>query len=175
MRARKNWSRSAGLVLHVLIGGMLIATGLQKIFGSGPPAPLVKYGLAEYTRLIGAGACLTAVLLLVPRTAALGLLVASAFWGGAICIHMAHGEPYVFQVAMLVLTWAGAYLRNPAAPGPVPGSPGPAPAVELNAGDSFHQIQVLFGGSSWSSARVAPASVKELHKREGRFVYLPRL
>ena len=114
MRARKNWSRSAGLVLHVLIGGMLIATGLQKIFGSGPPAPLVKYGLAEYTRLIGAGACLTAVLLLVPRTTALGILVASAFWGGAICVHMAHGESYALQAALLVLSWVGACLRNPA-------------------------------------------------------------
>jgi hypothetical protein len=27
---------------------------------------------------------------------------------------MAHGEPYLFQAVMLVLSWAGAYLRNPA-------------------------------------------------------------
>jgi hypothetical protein len=25
---------------------------------------------------------------------------------------MAHGEPYVFQAVMLVLSWAGACLRN---------------------------------------------------------------
>jgi hypothetical protein len=62
----------------------------------------------------GAGAVLTALLLLIPRTSSLGILLATAFWGGAICIHMAHGEPYIFQAAMLVLSWAGAYLRDPA-------------------------------------------------------------
>ena len=65
-------------------------------------------------RLIGAGALLTAILLLIPRTASLGILLTSSFWGGAICIHMAHGEPYLFQAVVLVLSWVGAYLRNPA-------------------------------------------------------------
>jgi hypothetical protein len=102
------------MVLHALIGGLLILTGLEKILESVPPEPLVRYGLAEQTRVIGAGALLTALLMLIPRTSSLGILVASAFWGGAICIHMAHGEPYVFQTLMLVLTWVGACLRTPA-------------------------------------------------------------
>jgi hypothetical protein len=114
MKERKNWSKIAGLVLHLLIGGLLIFTGSQKVLGSVPPEPLVKYGLGEQARLIGAGAFLTALLLLIPRTSSLGLLMTSAFWGGAICIHMAHGEPYLFQAVMLVLSWAAAYLRNPA-------------------------------------------------------------
>ena len=114
MNERKNWSKVAGLVMHALIGALLILTGSEKIFGSAPPGPLVKYGLAEQTRLIGTGAVVTAVLVLIPRTLLLGMLVASSFWGGAICIHMANGEPYVFQSAMLVLTWVGAWLRNPA-------------------------------------------------------------
>ena len=114
MKEHKNWGKIAGLVLHVLIGGLLIFTGSQKVLGSVPPEALVKYGLGEQTRLIGAGAILTALLLLVPRTASLGILLTSSFWGGAICIHMAHGEPYLFQAVVLVLSWAGAYLRNPA-------------------------------------------------------------
>jgi hypothetical protein len=96
-----------------LIGGLLIFTGSQKILGSVPPEALVKYGLGEQARLIGAGALLSALLLLIPRTSSLGLLLTSSFWGGAICIHMAHGEPYLFQAMMLVLSWVGAYLRNP--------------------------------------------------------------
>jgi hypothetical protein len=103
-----------GMVLHSLIAGLLILTGLQKILGSAPPDALVVYGLGERARLIGAGALLTAFLLLIPRTSSLGILLASSFWGGAICIHMAHGESYLFQAVMLVLTWTGAYLRNPA-------------------------------------------------------------
>jgi hypothetical protein len=114
MKERKNWGKIAGLVLHLLIGGLLIFTGSQKVLGSVPPEALVKYGLGEQARLIGAGALLTALLLLIPRTSSLGILLTSSFWGGAICIHMAHGEPYLFQALMLVLSWAGAYLRNPA-------------------------------------------------------------
>jgi hypothetical protein len=111
---RKNWGKIVGLVLHILIGGLMIFTGSQKILGSVPPDALVKYGLGEHVRLIGAGSLVTALLLLIPRTSSLGILLTSSFWGGTICIHMAHGEPYVFQAVMLVLTWAGACLRNPA-------------------------------------------------------------
>jgi hypothetical protein len=114
MKERNKWGNVASLVLHILIGGLLIFTGLQKVLGSVPPEPLVKLGLGEQARLIGAGAILSAILLLIPRTSSLGILLASSFWGGAICIHLAHGEPWAFQAVMLVLSWAGAYLRNPA-------------------------------------------------------------
>jgi hypothetical protein len=114
MKERKNWGKIAGLVLHILIGGLLIFTGSQKVLGRVPPEALAKYGLGEQVRLIGAGAVLTSLLLLIPRTSSLGILLTSSFWGGAICIHMAHGEPYLFQSVALVLAWAGAYLRNPA-------------------------------------------------------------
>ena len=124
MKKRRNWGKIAGLVLHVLIGGLLIFTGSQKVLGSVPPQALVKFGLAEQARLIGAGAILSAVLLLIPHTSSLGILLASSFWGGAICIHMAHGEPYLVQAVLLVLSWAGAYLRNPATLGGSWGRPG---------------------------------------------------
>jgi hypothetical protein len=114
MTNRKHWGKSAGLVLHALIGGLLIFTGSQKVLGSVPPEALLSYGLGEQARLIGAGAILTAVLMVIPRTSSLGILLVSAFWGGAICIHMAHGETYVLQAVLLVLSWVGAYLRNPA-------------------------------------------------------------
>jgi hypothetical protein len=124
MKERKNWDKIAGLVLHILIGGLLIFTGSQKILGSVPPEALVKYGLGEQALLIGAGALATALLLLIPRTSSLGILLTSSFWGGAICIHMAHGEAYLFQAVLLVLSWAGAYLRNPATLSSFSGLPG---------------------------------------------------
>jgi hypothetical protein len=124
MKERTNWSKAIGLVLHLLIGGLLIFTGSQKVFGSVPPEALVSYGLGEQARLIGAGALFSALLLVIPRTSSFGLLLTSSFWGGAICIHMAHGEPYLFQAAMLVLSWAGAYLRNPATLGSLSDPPG---------------------------------------------------
>jgi hypothetical protein len=114
MQERKNWGKIAGLVLHILIGGLLIFTGSEKVLGLVPPEALAKYGLGEQVRLIGAGALLSAILLLIPRTSWLGVLLTSSFWGGAICTHMAHGEPYLLQAVLLVLSWVGAYLRKPA-------------------------------------------------------------
>jgi hypothetical protein len=114
MPERTNWGKSTGLVLHALIGGLLIFTGSQKVLGSALPAALVKYCLREQARLIGAGALLTALLLLVPRTSSLGTWLTSSFREDAICIHMAHGEAYLVQAVLLALSWAGAYLRNPA-------------------------------------------------------------
>jgi hypothetical protein len=108
------WGKIAGVILHTLVGGLLLFTGSEKILGWVPPEALAKYGLGEQVRLIGAGAVLTAVLLVIPRTSSLGVLLASAFWGGAICSHMARGESYLVQVVLLVMSWAGAYLRNPA-------------------------------------------------------------
>jgi hypothetical protein len=63
--------------------------------------------------VIGAGEVATAILLLIPRTSSLGVLLASSFWGGAICLHMSRGEPFVLQSALLLLTWVGAFLRVP--------------------------------------------------------------
>jgi hypothetical protein len=113
MPERKSWGETAGLVLHILIGGLLIFTGSQKVLGLVPPEALARYGLGDQVRLIGTGALAAGLLLVIPRTASLGVLLASSFWGGAICTHMAHGEPYFVQAGLLVLSWAGAYLRNP--------------------------------------------------------------
>jgi hypothetical protein len=133
MNRRRNWGKIAGLVLHTLIGGVMILTGSEKVVRSVPPEALVRYGLGDQAQLIGAGALLTALLLLIPRTSSLGLLLASSFWGGAICIHMAHGEPYLLQAALLVLSWAGAYLRNPATFSSFLGPPGMAREVVTEA------------------------------------------
>jgi hypothetical protein len=124
MNERNNRAKLAGLALHILIGGLMIFTGSEKVLGMVPPEALAKYGLGEQMELIGAGALRTALLLLIPRTSSLGILLTSSFWGGAICIRMAHGEPHLFQAVLLVLSWAGAYLRNPAALRSLSASPG---------------------------------------------------
>jgi hypothetical protein len=101
-------------MLHLVIGGILLVTGSQKVLGWVPADALAKYGLGERVQLIGAGAVFTAILLLVPRGWSLGVLLASSFWGGTICCHMAHGESCLIQAMLLVMTWAGAYLRSSA-------------------------------------------------------------
>lgn len=104
----------AGFVIHLLIGGLMIFAASTKLLGTIPPDKMPKGGIGEQLTLIGIGELTTAILLLVPRTSSLGVLLASGFWGGAICLHMSLGDSYVFQSGLLAFTWLGAWLRNPA-------------------------------------------------------------
>jgi hypothetical protein len=113
MKANRNWKTIAGWVLHGLVGGIMLLTASAKVLGLFPPEQVEKLGLSVPIQVIGAGELVSAILLLVPRTASLGVLLTSGFWGGAICLHMAKGEPFVLQSVFLLVTWAGAYLRVP--------------------------------------------------------------
>src|SRR5262249_43432291 len=106
MQATRNWSKIVGLVLHGLIGAVMILAGSFKLFGTIPPEAQEKLGpMAGQVPLIGYGEILTAVLLLIPRTSSLGILLTSAFWGGAICLHMHMGDSYAPVAVLLVLSW----------------------------------------------------------------------
>ena len=113
MKTNQNWKTIAGWVLHGLVAGIMLLAGSAKVLGLFPPEQVEKLGLSVPIQVIGAGELVSAILLLVPRTASLGVLLTSGFWGGAICLHMSKGEPFVLQSALLLLTWAGAYLRVP--------------------------------------------------------------
>ena len=116
MKSIYTWSRIAGTVLHVLVVGVMLLACSGKAFGFAPTqvvAMLNDAGLGDHIRLIGAGGLISAILLLVPRTAPFGSLAVSAYWGGAICLHMSRHEPYVLQSILLLLTWTGVVLRRP--------------------------------------------------------------
>jgi hypothetical protein len=115
MKAARNWKMVGGWVLHGLIAGMMILAGSAKVLGFFPPEEVAKLGLSLPIEVIGVGELASAILLLIPRTSSLGLLLTSGFWGGAICLHMSKGEPFVLQSALLLFTWVGGYLRVPGA------------------------------------------------------------
>ena len=109
------WLRIVGLVLHGLIAALMIFASSGKVLAlQNVVEQMRNYGLDDRVQLIGAGELITAILLLIPRTSSLGVLLASSFWGGAICLHMSHRESYVGPSVLLLLTWMGAYLRLPA-------------------------------------------------------------
>jgi DoxX-like family len=109
------YGRIGGLILHVLLGGLMIFAGVMKLAGMMPPEATQKItaGIADHLKLIGAGELVTAILMIVPITSSLGVLLASGFWGGVICTHMAQGDDLIAPSVFLLLTWLGAYLRNP--------------------------------------------------------------
>ena len=110
---KANWKTIAGWVLHGLVGASMLLPGSLKVLGLFPPEQVQNMGLSVPIQVIGAGELVSAILLLVPRTASLGVLLTSGFWGGAICLHMSKGEPFTLQSAFLLMTWLGAYLRVP--------------------------------------------------------------
>ncbi|MDB5341477.1 MAG: hypothetical protein JWN70_7096 [Planctomycetaceae bacterium] len=117
MSIQRRVSVGGGYFLHLLIGGLMIFAGSGKVFGFSPPDVVQKmseFGLSQQMQLIGWGELITAVLLLIPRTTSLGILLTSSFWGGVICIHMAHHVDYAFPSVLLALSWLGAWLRDPA-------------------------------------------------------------
>jgi hypothetical protein len=137
MKTAWNWKAVAGWVLHGLIGGVMILAGSLKLFGAFPPEQVEKLGLSVPIQVIGAGEVLTALLLLIPRTSSLGVLLGSAFWGGAICIHLGKGEPFVLQSVLLALTWVGAYLRVPGTLQSFAGAPAAAAQSRAEAVEVF--------------------------------------
>ena len=117
MKGKLPWPKILGIVIHVLVGGMMIAAGSFKLFGTPTPEvkeAMAKGGLADKMTLIGSGEIIAALLLIIPWTSPLGVLVASGFWGGVICFHLTHNESYAAWAGALVAVWVGAALRNPA-------------------------------------------------------------
>lgn len=115
MKEPKKWTKTTGLVLHILIAVPMLFSGSMKILGQVPADQVADLGIiGQRIGLIGAGEIITAIPLVIPRTASLGILLASGFWGGTICFHMSRGESYLMQSLFLLLTWVGAYPRIPA-------------------------------------------------------------
>jgi len=55
----------------------------------------------------------SAILYLIPITRSAGLLLLSAYLGGAIATHMGHGQSIAQPSFVLSFLWLGAWLRHP--------------------------------------------------------------
>jgi DoxX-like family len=101
-------------ILTGLLALLLIASAAAKLLGAEPAVKgFTDFGLGDYILLIGVGELVSAILFLIPRTNSLGLLLLSAYMGGAIVTHMQHGESFVAQSVILLLVWVAGYLRHP--------------------------------------------------------------
>jgi hypothetical protein len=106
--------RIAAWILTGLISLLMIASAITKILGVQAVAEVFeKWGLRNHLLLIGIGELVSALLFLIPRTNSLGLLLLSAYLGGAIVTHMQNGEPYIITALLLLLVWIAGYLRHP--------------------------------------------------------------
>lgn len=74
-----------------------------------------KFGIPEYALIwIGLAEAVALVLYVIPRTAVLGLVLITAYFGGAILAHVRIADPFVLlPITMSLLAWGGLYLREP--------------------------------------------------------------
>ena len=101
-----------------------------------PASSLVGIGLLELTCVL---------VYAVPRTTALGAVLLTGYFGGAVATHVRIGEPFWIPLAVAAAAWAGLYLRDEgirglarrmARPGRHPQTSTPAPAQAASAGRS---------------------------------------
>ncbi len=105
----------AAWILTGLLAALFIGSASGKLMKAAPVVEMFeKFGLGNEILLIGCGELASALLFVIPRTHSLGVLLLSAYMGGAIVTHMQHGESYVVQSVILALIWAAGFLRRPA-------------------------------------------------------------
>lgn len=95
---------------------LMMLPGIFMNFTRNPQAleGMKRFGYQESAlNLVGALAVIAVVLYAIPRTAVLGAIVMTGFFGGAIATHLRIGDPG-WPVALIcgILTWAGLYLRD---------------------------------------------------------------
>jgi uncharacterized membrane protein YphA (DoxX/SURF4 family) len=114
MSTQSKGRRIAAWILTTLIALVFVASSIPKLIGAQQAVETVeKWGLRDHLMLIGIGELVSAVLFFIPLTSSLGLLLLSAYLGGAIATHMQNGEPHIIPAVLLVVVWVAGYLRNP--------------------------------------------------------------
>ena|SRR5579863_151809 len=107
--------RIAGNILLYLFGILLIGSAAAKL--AHVPAVVAQLGAMGFSgnrlMFIAVLEVICAVLFLIPATRSPGLLLISAYLGGAIATHLQHSQPISQPAFVLILLWLGAWLRHP--------------------------------------------------------------
>ena len=114
MATQSKARRIAAWILTGLITLLLVFSAVMKFLRVPEVmAAVEKWNLTDQLTLIGAGELISALLFFIPRTHSLGVLLLSAYMGGAIVTHMQNDEPYYTQAIFLLVIWIAGYLRHP--------------------------------------------------------------
>lgn len=106
----KNSSKLAA-VLSALLAIALIPSVTGKLLQSEQmKAMFVAHGLGNWLVIIGVGELLSLLAFLVPQSRAFGSLLLSAYFGGAIVLHMSHSEPFAIPAGFLVYVWVTTWM-----------------------------------------------------------------
>jgi DoxX-like family len=107
-----------GRALSVLVVAFMVFDAAGKFFMPGPVVEAFKRLGVPLSLGLSIGLLLLTCTLVyaIPRTAALGALLLTGYFGGAVAIHLRAGSTLfetLFPIIFGVITWAGIYLREP--------------------------------------------------------------
>lgn len=104
-----NWS------LAGVVGFIFISSAMSKFFGGEETLQMAKgIGLsAESFQVIGIVEFVSVMLFVVPRTGIIGTLLLAAYMGGAIAIHISHGQSIIAPAIIEAIIWIAALVRFP--------------------------------------------------------------
>lgn len=111
-------TRRFALGLRYLVVVALVMDGVAQLLRAPPIVNGMRESGFDISVLpVLSGIVLTCALLLaIPRTAALGAIVVTGFLGGAIAIHFREGQvgspPQLISLGLGIAMWASFYLRN---------------------------------------------------------------
>ncbi len=143
--ANEKWRTWAGYALSAVAILVLLRSAWMKVSAEPQVVQLVvEHWGYPASSVAGIGLLeLTCVLVYaLPRTAALGAVLLTGYFGGAVATHVRIGEPFWIPLAVAAAAWAGLYLRDEgirglvrrmARPGRHPQTSTPAPALRQAA------------------------------------------
>jgi DoxX-like family len=104
----------AGRVISGIVVIFLIAGSTFGLIKHAEMAPeMARMGFAASLGIKISITCIICTLIYAfPRTAVLGAILLTGYFGGATLTHIRIGEPFFFPILVAVLTWGGLFLRD---------------------------------------------------------------
>ena len=104
-----------GWVLTAVLAFVFISSASMKLIGGEQAAKgAAGFGISLATlKMLGVIEIVSFLLFVIPRTGMLGLLLLSAYLGGAIATHLEHHLPITAPVGFQCLLWIAAAIRFP--------------------------------------------------------------
>ncbi|HWC75234.1 MAG TPA: DoxX family protein [Gemmatimonadales bacterium] len=108
-------ARWTSYIMSAIPVALMIFSAIGMFRGSQSLIQLMTQHLAWSEQLLPWIAVLqlgAAIIYLIPRTAVLGAVLVTGYFGGAIATHLRVGDAPIFQAVLIVLAWGGLYLRE---------------------------------------------------------------
>ena len=103
-----------GTILVGVVAVVLLLAGFLKLINVGADdmvEGLQKANLGQHQTLISWVAILCGILLWIGPIRVFAVLMASAYWGGAMVAHLTYNDSVVMPAAFLVMLWIGFALQ----------------------------------------------------------------